>query len=207
MTYAVPHRIETERLTLRLYTPADTQALHDVLGANVEHLRPWMAWAHDEPKPLAQRVETIAFFAAEFEAGRDFTLGIFESSSGEYLGGTGLHVREGCPEIGYWIRADAQGRGFVTEASAALAAVSIELLGAPRVYLAADPANERSTAVARRLGMSVASEGDEPVGPGGAMRPTVLFALESVDFAGSPAADYARPHAVGADGTDLEWPG
>ena len=45
------------------------------------------------------------------------------------LGGMGLHTRVGprAREIGYWIRKDAEGRGYVTEAVAALTRVGFEV--------------------------------------------------------------------------------
>ena len=55
-------------------------------------------------------------------------------------------------EIGYWIGADYEGQGLVTRAAAALLDQAFGPLGLERVSLHTDPSNERSRAVARRLG-------------------------------------------------------
>src|ERR1700759_5294954 len=37
-----PYRIETERLVLRCWNPADAEALKEAVDASIEHLLPWM---------------------------------------------------------------------------------------------------------------------------------------------------------------------
>jgi hypothetical protein len=46
------YRIETERLVVRCYQPSDAQLLADSVAESLEHLKPWMSWAHDEPQPF-----------------------------------------------------------------------------------------------------------------------------------------------------------
>jgi len=53
-------------------------------------------------------------------------------------------------EVGWHLHPDRQGRGLVTEAARAL----LEVAGLPRVLALTDPGNERSQAVAGRLGMA-----------------------------------------------------
>jgi RimJ/RimL family protein N-acetyltransferase len=55
-------------------------------------------------------------------------------------------------EVGYWLRADATGRGYATEAIAALVRAVFEHLGARRVAICHDPANGASAGVPTRLG-------------------------------------------------------
>ncbi len=55
-------------------------------------------------------------------------------------------------EIGYWIAAGHQGRGYVSEAVSALIRVAFQLAKVRRVEIHCDPANARSWAVAARLG-------------------------------------------------------
>ncbi|HEV7872364.1 MAG TPA: GNAT family protein [Modestobacter sp.] len=75
---------------------------------------------------------------------------------GRVVGSTGVH-RIGQhplgPEIGYWIAAEARGRGYAAETTHALAERAIGV-GAPRVYLVADVRNGGSQAVARRAGFA-----------------------------------------------------
>ena len=67
----------------------------------------------------------MRIFRGNFDLGKDFVYGIFDATDGSIVGGTGLHPRigPGACEIGYWIRKEAVGRGFATEAAAVVANV------------------------------------------------------------------------------------
>ena len=79
-----------------------------------------MPWAADEPQTLEEKVSLLRHFRASFDDGEDFVYGILDPSEGRVLGGSGLHPRSGkdMREIGYWVRADAQGKGRVVPAGA-----------------------------------------------------------------------------------------
>ena len=83
------------------------------------------------------------------------TLGMWEATTNRYLGGTGFHPRDwdiGYFEIGYWIRASAEGRGYVTEAVRLLTDFVFHTLKANRLEIRCDELNVRSAAIPRRLG-------------------------------------------------------
>ena len=50
----VPERFETERLVLRSARAGDGVAVRAAVAATFESLRPWMAWAQQEPTLDAQ---------------------------------------------------------------------------------------------------------------------------------------------------------
>jgi RimJ/RimL family protein N-acetyltransferase len=151
-----PYRITTERLTLRCWDPRDASLLKDAVDSSLDELRPWMPWAHDEPKPLPEKIELVRRFRGQFDLGQDFVYGIFSHDEAQVVGGTGLHTRRGdeALEIGYWIRSTRTGQGLATEAAAALTRVAFELCGVDRVEIRVDPANARSAAIPRRLGFA-----------------------------------------------------
>lgn len=146
--------VRTPRLLLRCWSPADAPLLDAALAAGLDHLRPWLPWVKDEPEPLDARVARLRWFRGAFDLGHDFVYGIFTPDGGEVVGGTGLHTRQGpgAREIGYWIAAPHLGRGYATEAVAALTRVAVEIDGARRVEIRCDPLNERSVRVPRKLG-------------------------------------------------------
>jgi RimJ/RimL family protein N-acetyltransferase len=151
---AAPYRIETERLVIRCYEPPDAALIKESIDSSLDHLRPWMPWAADEPQTLEEKTELARYFRSNFDSGENFTYGIFAADETELLGGTGLHPRigPGGLEIGYWVRASATRRGIATEASAALTRVGFEVCGADRVEIRIEPGNEASFGVPRRLG-------------------------------------------------------
>jgi RimJ/RimL family protein N-acetyltransferase len=182
------YRIQTPRLVIRCWNPADAALLADAVTASVEHLRPWMPWVHAEPEELEAKVQRLRAFRAQFDTDQDFFYGIFTPDEREVMGGTGLHPRVGAEalEIGYWISVRHVGRGYATEAAAALTRVAFEIHGLERMEIRCDPANERSAAVPRRLGYTHVDTLLASVD--GAMRETLVWSLLRPDYAGSPSA-------------------
>lgn len=185
-TPVVPSRIETTRLVLRPYAATDGPALFAAVQASLPELLPWLPWA-DKHGTVEASTDTAIRLRAMFDARTDFTMGLFARDDGRLLGGSGLHrVRWELPsfEIGYWLRTAAAGRGYATEAVAALARTCFEELGAARVEVLCDPRNERSAAVARRVGF--VHEGtlrQRILGVDGRPRDSHVFALTPADWA------------------------
>ena len=150
------YRIETERLVVRCYNPSDAQMLADSVADNVEHLKPWMPWAHAEPEALEVKVDRLKRFRGNFDLGVDFIYGIFNPEETRLLGGTGLHTRAGDEqlEIGYWIHKDFINQGLVTESTAALIKVAFEIVHIHRIEIHCDPGNFASAAIPRKLGFT-----------------------------------------------------
>lgn len=188
----LPYRIATDRLVLRCWEPADAPLVQEAIASSLEHLRRWMPWAHDEPRPPEESVRLLATFRARFDLGEDWGYGIFEPTEERVLGGGGLHTRlgPGALEIGYWLRGDATGRGLATEAAAALTRVGFEYGDVDRIEIRVEPGNERSLAVPRRLGFAEEATLRRrlPAGPDGEPRDVVVFTLFADGWRETPAA-------------------
>lgn len=112
--------------------------------------------------------ERLRLYAADFAAQRAWRFGMFIGESGELIGeasvfprsihGRGPLEEADRVEIGYWLRADAIGRGFATEATRALIGTGMRLPGIESVEIRCDSRNEPSAAIPRRLGFSLAPE-------------------------------------------------
>ncbi|GAA5518783.1 hypothetical protein Lsed01_01216 [Demequina sediminis] len=204
MTWTVPARIETERLAVRRYVPEDAAAMSTVIPANREHLARFLPWAVAEPVSTSERAATVARFIAEHEQGADFPMGMFDRATGDYVGGSGFHTRRGpgVLEIGYWIRADREGEGLVTEAVVALTRVALAYAKAASVEIHHVPGNVRSAAVPRRAGFTArglaAPLGDEP-----AME---RWTIDAAALRREPLASAPPPLLFDDAGTALAWP-
>lgn len=141
---------------------ADSAAvLVEAINDNLHHLQPWMDWARS-PATLGNIAMYLALQHERFVVGDDFSWCLFDGD--RLVGGCGLHSRSGdadVREVGYWLRSDAQGRGFATAAASALVDVAFDVLGLRLVRLRCAVANERSRAVAQRAGFHhVETSGD-----------------------------------------------
>jgi RimJ/RimL family protein N-acetyltransferase len=149
---AVP--VASGRFALRRYLTADVEALNRAVADSVDHLRPWMPWAADEPITIAARLELFATWDRQWDAGESAVYGMFVGDV--VIGGTGLHRRrEGRPdviEIGYWVHVDHLRRGIATEAAAALTDAAFGLAGTTAVEIMHLPDNVASRGVPARLG-------------------------------------------------------
>ena len=195
-----PYRIETERLVIRCWEPRDAPLLKEAVDSSLDHLRPWMPWAREEPQSLAQKVQLLRGFRGNFDLGVDFVYGIFGADEAEVVGGTGLHTRVGDDafEIGYWIRASRAGRGLATEATAALTRIALEICGVDRVEIRVDPANAASLAVPRKLGfVEEATLRRRLPNPDGDPRDVSLFVLFSCDVGAVASAHFEAFDALG----------
>ena len=82
--------------------------LAESITESLDHLLPWMPWAHHEPEPLEEKVKRLRTFRSAFELQQDYVYGIFNPEETKLIGGTGLHTRLSPTdlEIGYWIHKD-----------------------------------------------------------------------------------------------------
>jgi RimJ/RimL family protein N-acetyltransferase len=185
------YRVETARLVVRCWQPADAPLLQAALAASWAHLGPWMPWAKGDPTDLEGAIALTRGWRGAFDLGQDFVYGVFSPDEREVWGGSGLHTkaREGAREIGYWIHVDQINRGLATELAGALTRIGFEVDGLRRTEIHCDPQNVRSAAVARKLGY--VHEGTlrarAPDGEGG-YRDSMIWTLLEDEYPASPAA-------------------
>lgn len=184
------YRIQTPRLLIRCWEPADAPLLKEAIDASLEHLRPWMPWALNEPTPLQDKIALLRRWRGEFDLGQDYVFGILNLQEDQVLGGAGLHTRvgPGALEIGYWIHAGRTGQGLATELAAALTRVAFEVERVRRVEIHCDPLNLSSAAVPRKLGYTHEATLRQRVPQEGAYRDVMLWTLLLDDYQESPAA-------------------
>lgn len=133
--------------------PEHAAASVEAINASLDHLAPWMVWA-EAPAELEATQRRLTEAIAAWDDRRDFTFTVIDTDGGRVLGGTGLHLRLGRTglEIGYWVRADAAGRGLATEVARALTTAALAVPEVVRVRISCEVANVRSARVPEKLG-------------------------------------------------------
>ncbi len=182
----LPDELLGPRVVARRYRDGDGAAVAEAVAESRDRLiaanMPWVKeW--DEPD---QGTIFVRRSQAKWAAREDLNLGLWERATGTFAGSSGLHrIDWSVPnvEIGYWIRTRFEGRGFVTEAVALIAAFAFEALQAQRVRIRCDAENARSAAVPRRLGfVHEATLRNECRRGDGMLRNTFEFGLTPDDF-------------------------
>jgi ribosomal-protein-serine acetyltransferase len=169
-----------ERVIVRPYREEDAPGLQEAVAESREHIRPWLPFA-DDHQTVEDSLSWINDQRARWILRENMNCAIVDVETGRYLGGTGLHPREWripAFEIGYWLRASAEGKGYMSEAVRLLTDFAFDKLGAQRVEIQCDELNERSAQVARKLGYK--QEGllrNEFTAPNGSVRNTLIFSL------------------------------
>ena len=184
------YRVCTSRLLIRCWQPRDAEMLKTAIDESLEHLRPWMPWAMDEPEDLQAKIDRLGRWRGMFDLGKDFVYGLFGPDEDIVLGSSGLHTRvgEGAREIGYWIHADYANQGLATEAAGALTRIAFEVDDVARVEIHCDPRNVRSAAVPRKLGFTHEATLRERVADAeGEHHDSMIWSLFRAEYSVSPA--------------------
>jgi [ribosomal protein S5]-alanine N-acetyltransferase len=145
--------LETARLRLRPFTAADHDAIHAVYS-DPEVMR-WVG--HGAHRTTSETARALRGYADALRARGYGFVAVIERSSGDLIGDAGLHPLGGRGpdvEIGYTLARASWGRGYATEAGAALVAHAFDALAAPRVMAQVEPENLASRHVLEKLGMT-----------------------------------------------------
>ncbi len=187
---SIAYQVETSRLLLRCWSPEDAPALRKALDESDQHLRPWIPFMKDEPRTFEQTVNWVRTHRANFDSDTLHRYGVFEKSTGELLGENMLlnRVGPGGLEVGYWTHVDSGGRGYATEASAAMVRVAFEITKVERVEIHCAPDNGASASIPAKLGFRhEATLKDRAPDTEGEMHDLMLWTLFAEDYPESPA--------------------
>ena len=173
---------------LRLLDESEAGALTEVIDANRDHLRRWLPWA--ETHDLEDSVEYLRRKRLQWEMNDGFEGAI--ELDGKIVGGAGFHRVDWvnrCTSIGYWLAADAQGRGLMTATVRALLDHAFGVWGLHRVFIEVVVGNERSKAIPERLGFRQEAVLREAKLIAGRYEDTLLYAMLAPDWESSPARE------------------
>jgi len=140
---------------LRPLEPWQARELSEHIDRVREHLRPWTGLA-DRLTDVDSARRYLQEYADEQarDTGRIYGIWVDGTLSGGALFRR-FAVDDGVCELGVWIGPEVQGRGLVTRAAATLIDWAVRVRGITRIEWVTEPANVRSQAVARRLGMTL----------------------------------------------------
>jgi ribosomal-protein-serine acetyltransferase len=173
---------------LRPFAEADAAELTAVIAANREHLSRRLPWAKSHG--FEDSVEYLARKRAQIEAGDGFEGAIV--LDGWIAGAAGFHGVDWLnrsTSIGYWLAAEAVGRGLMTGAVRALVGHAFGALDLHRVVIEVVVDNVRSRAIPERLGFREEAVLREAKLLDGRYEDAALYAMLAPDWSESPARE------------------
>jgi RimJ/RimL family protein N-acetyltransferase len=143
---------------------------------------PWIPWA-TKSTGLESARATLQDYADKQarDAGAIYGIWLKDTLVGGVMFVT-FDAESGDCEIGCWLEPAGQGRGLVTLASRRLVDWAFGVRGMRRIEWRASPRNVRSTAVARRLGMTCEEVVPESVHYRGQWHDTEIWTLRAEDW-------------------------
>jgi RimJ/RimL family protein N-acetyltransferase len=186
-----PYLLRTPRLLLRCMGPDDAAHRKEAVDSSGEHLERYFPRSPEAPLTLDVHAAHVRKLRAGFDLDQDRGYGVFDPETGKFLGEASLLRRAGfgALEIGYWLRRDALGQGFATEMASAMVKTAFEIDQVKRMDLMCRVSNERSVAVARRLGFTF--EGrlrDRQLAPHHQRGDLLCFTLLAAEYPSTPAS-------------------
>jgi ribosomal-protein-alanine N-acetyltransferase len=170
----------SERLVLREPLETDAALLLAYHARNAARFAPW---GPAPPGALSEHVSWIVWRREQSAGARARSFLAFDRAVPQQLAGlVNLDAIEREPEpsamLSYSVDAAYEGRGYASEAVAAVVAHAFDALALVRLVAHYHPANERSGALLRRLGFAVEAAAPEiPPALRSLMRPQVMAAL------------------------------
>jgi ribosomal-protein-serine acetyltransferase len=139
---------------LRLFEESDADELFALTDRNRAHLSEWLPWL-PAIRSARDSLEFIRMTRRQVADNNGLQLALVRD--GAIAGVAGFHHVDWAnraTSIGYWLAADAQGRGTMTEAVRALVDHAFDGWGLERVEIGAAVGNARSRAIPERLGFT-----------------------------------------------------
>ena len=170
---------------LRPFKVSDAGELTEAIAANREHLARRLPWA--ESHGFGDSVEYLDRKRAQIEANDGFEGAIV--LDGRLVGGAGFHGVDWInrsSSIGYWLAAEAVGRGLMSGAVRALLDHAFGAWDLHRVVIEAVVDSVRSRAIPERLGFREEAVLREAKLIRGAYEDAVLYAMLASDWPPAP---------------------
>ena len=153
MEKSFPIEISGEKILLKKNAASLAPQLFAMVEENRGYLRQFLPWV-DATLSVADSWGWIELSHRQWETGHMFDLGIYLVESEQYIGNIGVHNIDWgnrCCEIGFWIGAQFQGQGMISQSLQILQPVLFEK-GFNRIEIHCSRKNIRSAAVAKRNG-------------------------------------------------------
>lgn len=176
----LPEQFTGERVLLRPYRPGDGRVFFEAIDRHRAELATWVAWV-DQYRTPEDGEAYVRRMQSKWMARSALILGIWSADGARYLGGTGFQGFDWAVpslELGYFLHADARGKGYAGEAIRLITDFAFQSLGARRIWASCDALNTASVRLLERSGyLREATLRNECRDHHGTLRDTFIYAM------------------------------
>ena len=154
MVNPAPREFSDGAIGIRPFREGDVPLLFEAVRESVHELSVWMSWCTPDYS-IKESTEFIQGAPEAWAKGEHYSFVVFETSTGRFLGGTGLNFinrLHNFANLGYWVRTSATRRGVASRAAKLAARFGIEDLKFSRLEIIAAVGNVASQRVAEKAG-------------------------------------------------------
>ena len=152
--------LQTPKYFVRRLQPADAPSFYEAVRASIDELTYWMPWCSKDYS-LADAEAWMQTTSDMWAAGVEYPLGIFDATTGQVVGGTGVnHINRAyrIGNIGYWVSSTRTGEGIARFAAHQSAVLGFRELGLTRLEIVVLTHNKPSQRVAEAVGAKLECE-------------------------------------------------
>ncbi len=171
-----------DHIILKLSHEEDAEAFFNLTDKNREHLRPWLPWVDVTLSPEDTKKYLITCQEG-FRDKKSADFGIIYN--GVAVGRMGFHTinhTHKWAEVGYWLDAEYQGKGIMTESVKALMNWGFKEYNLHRIQIKCDSLNIKSKAIPERLGFVLEGTAREDHVHGDTFSDGLIFGILRKEF-------------------------
>ncbi len=151
----IPTRFETERLLISIYENGDGKEFYHMLQSDFSHLQEEVGEAHTL-KSIEDAEEYVRYKKVAWISRKRLVPKIVEKATGNMIGQLWIEPRwdRMIFEIGYFVKEQSQGKGYITEAVKKIIEFLFRELDANKLEIHTKATNSKSIKVAERCGFT-----------------------------------------------------
>lgn len=149
-----PLYTKDESILLRRYAMGDSDNLYEAARESIDEVYPFLPWCHPD-YTREEGEQWISNCIKQWNRGAVYNFAIFDVAKLTFLGGCGLAFlgsEKFRPNLGYWVRTSATGRGIASRATKLLAEFGFKHLALRRIEMLMATHNHASRKVAQHVG-------------------------------------------------------
>ena len=147
-------KLDDYRIIIKRIIPEYIPQLFQAAFESREELKVWLPWCHSN-YDIEETKDWVNLQQIEWNNRREFSFGIFELDSNQFVGGCGINQINWIHKIGnvgYWIRTNATGKGYASAAARLCAKFGFMDVKLNRIEIVAAKDNLASQSAAEKAG-------------------------------------------------------